>query len=349
MSKNTKIVNELFKKPKRDKGDNVPKFLKYLPDEVQQADLLFLPNDGGYKYALVVVDLGSNLTDAEPLKIKSSERVLDAFIKIYKKGILKIPKKIEVDSGTEFKGSVGKWFENRGVVVRVAKPYRHRQQAMVERKNQIIGTALFKRMTEQEILTDHPSVEWTDDINSVIKNLNIKQKKKKIIKPTNEYQCSGDACIIIPEETKVRVALDAPIDVVSGKRLHGRFRDSDIRFEIKPRVVKQVIIQPNQPPMYLVSNNKGENDHQQAYTKNQLLPVKSNEIQPDSSVIRPIKGPKGEKLYVVDDIIGKRKQNNRIQYHVKWAGLPSSLEGRASLVNNVPDLLKEYDKRALLN
>ena len=39
-----------------------------VPNEVHQADLLFLPHDGGYKYALTVVDVASRYKQAEPLK-----------------------------------------------------------------------------------------------------------------------------------------------------------------------------------------------------------------------------------------------------------------------------------------
>lgn len=64
------LVTELYKKPRKDKGVNATRFLSYQPGDRQQADLLFLPDDNGYKYALVVVDLGSRLTDAEPIKDK---------------------------------------------------------------------------------------------------------------------------------------------------------------------------------------------------------------------------------------------------------------------------------------
>ena len=48
------------------------------PGYIYQADLLFLPNDEGYKYALVVVDIGSGLCDAEPLKSKKTTEVKSA-------------------------------------------------------------------------------------------------------------------------------------------------------------------------------------------------------------------------------------------------------------------------------
>lgn len=338
------LVTELYKKPRKDKGVNATRFLSYQPGDRQQADLLFLPDDNGYKYALVVVDLGSRLTDAEPIKDKKSKNLIKAIQKIYDRGILSIPKRLEVDAGLEFKGDLSKWFKKQDVKIRVAKPHRHKQQAIVERRNQSIGKELFKRMTAQEILTGEQSTQWTDDLPNIIQKLN--NKKRKPVKLTGEYQCEGDACTILSEGTKVRVALDAPRDVVSGKRLHGKFRDTDIRWEVKPRTIMQVIIQPNQPPMYLVDDYEGNIDHTQAYTKSQLLPVKSNEKTPDSSLIRPIK-KNGVEKYVIEKLLERKKIKNKVMFKVKWAGFPSSentWEMRSQLFLDVPDLVKEYEK-----
>src|SRR6185437_6395491 len=77
---------ELFKLhevPQREKGDNAPKFQPQKPNMVHRADLLFLPDDKGYKYALVVVDIGSRYCDAVPLKTKSNAEVIKAFNTIY--------------------------------------------------------------------------------------------------------------------------------------------------------------------------------------------------------------------------------------------------------------------------
>ena len=133
-------LENLFKKPKRDTKKNEPHFQLIKHNYVDQADILYLPNDNGYKYLLVVVDIGSRLTDAEPLGERSALRVKEAFEKIYARDILKIPNTIEVDSGSEFKGEVKKYFEDNNVRIKVAKPGRHRQMGLVERRNQIICT-----------------------------------------------------------------------------------------------------------------------------------------------------------------------------------------------------------------
>ncbi len=150
MSKSTKankLLNNLLKKPKKDVGPNIPKFLVEKPNISQQADLLFLPNDDSSKYALVVTDLFNSKTDSEPLKNKESNSVKNAFETIYKRNILKMPQVITTDSGSEFKGVVKQYFKDNNVYQRTALSGRHRQVGMVEKAKYKIGFALHKRMT----------------------------------------------------------------------------------------------------------------------------------------------------------------------------------------------------------
>ena len=60
------IVTNLTKAPKKDKGVNMPNTLAGKKHAVHQMDLLFLPEDDGYRYALVVVDVATRAMDAEP-------------------------------------------------------------------------------------------------------------------------------------------------------------------------------------------------------------------------------------------------------------------------------------------
>jgi hypothetical protein len=340
------IVNELYKKPKRDKGVNAPRFQRPSPNTEQQADLLFLPDDNGFKYCLVVADVGSRLTDAQPIKDKTNANVLKAFQLIYKRNILSLPKQIDFDQGTEFKGTVAKWFEGKGIIVHLSVAYRHRQQGIVERKNQTIGKQLFMRMTEEELLTGVPSRQWISDLPKVIMNMNKKVTETKIPKPSDEYMCEGDACKVLAENTKVRVALNAPINVTDASLLHGKFRDTDIRWKVKPNIIKQVILQPNGPPMYLINDDKGNTDHRQAFTKNQLLVVKASEKQASEKAIRPVKTNKGQKVYLIEDLVDKKKIKGKIYYFVKWRGFSSNentWEPLSNLIVDAPLLVKRYE------
>lgn len=75
-----------------------PKFDVPTPNEVDRADLGFLPHDRlshGKKvfgYALTVVDVASRYKEAEPLTSKDSAVVASALTSIYKRGPLRWPK-----------------------------------------------------------------------------------------------------------------------------------------------------------------------------------------------------------------------------------------------------------------
>ena len=63
-----------------------------------------MPTDAfGFKYILVIVDAHTKKCDAEAIKNKLSSTVMKALIKIYKRGIVKEPKILSVDAGSEFK------------------------------------------------------------------------------------------------------------------------------------------------------------------------------------------------------------------------------------------------------
>ncbi len=77
--KELKLIDELFKKGKRNRGENQTHFRAYKENIIHQADLLYLPHDQDYKYCLLVVDNGSRKTDAKPLKTKLASDVVKAF------------------------------------------------------------------------------------------------------------------------------------------------------------------------------------------------------------------------------------------------------------------------------
>jgi hypothetical protein len=80
--KDTTDILSLYKKPTPEKGPNeVPQFQDFVEGAIQQCDILFLPEDHGYKYLLVCVDDSTRKVDAQPLKSKLTTDVVKAFIK----------------------------------------------------------------------------------------------------------------------------------------------------------------------------------------------------------------------------------------------------------------------------
>jgi hypothetical protein len=113
------LVDELFRRPPKEprrKGINTI-YTARRPNQIQQADLLYLPEDDGYKYLLVVVDLFDRHVEVEPLKNKDAQTVKDAFIEIYNNTDLKHPKQLQVDSGKEFMGVFKYFFANYSIHV----------------------------------------------------------------------------------------------------------------------------------------------------------------------------------------------------------------------------------------
>jgi hypothetical protein len=338
-------LRNLYKKPIKDTGVNMPHVQVFAKDNTHQADLLFMPTDNEYKYILVVVDCYSRLVDAVPLKFKDSADVLAAFQEIYARGPLKQPKRMQVDSGTEFKGDVKKYFTDAGVFFRAGLPGRSRMQALAERANQNIGTALMKRMSAQELLTHQLDTQWVADLPVVIKALNKRTEGKT--KPYPDHPvCSGSACKLIPVGTLVRVVLDKPRELVTNAKLHGRFRDSDLRWDPVVHVVRQILLKPGQPPMYLVDGTSGPNKILPvAYTRNQLQIIPPDEQYPDKKVIRGTPD-----TYVIEKLIDRRKHKGRIQFLVKWAGHPAddnSWEPRTEIKKVAPVYLEAYEKKII--
>jgi hypothetical protein len=341
--KKDELLDNLYKTPKRDSAINTPHYQPVGPNVTHQADVLFLPEDNNFKYLLVVVDVRTRKVDAEPLKKKDNVTVLSAFKNIYARNILKLPKNMEIDPGAEFKGSVREWLDKNKVAVRVGKVGRHRQQAIVERMNQTIAKALFRRMAGQELLTGEVSREWVDDLPKLIEIINKRTKERKVLVLPDDPVCEGDACQLLAIGTNVRAIAEEPRDPVTGNKLHGKFRATDQRWNSATRVIKQILLKPGYPPLYLLDGNSGRLKVEPiAYTKGQLQVIPDNEKQPDKEFIRG----KPNK-WIIEKIIGKQKIKNKIYYKILWKGFSESeatLEPRTELMKDTPDIIREYEK-----
>ena len=158
-----------------------PKFDVATPNEVHQADLLYLPHDiiakRTYKYALTVVDVASRFKEAEPLTSKTAVEVAEALSRIYKRSPLKWPKLLQVDPGKEFMGAVSQLLAKHGVSVRRGRVDVHRDQGIVERFNRTLAERLFGHQYAQEMLSsfrllEQRSSEWVARLPAVVAALN---------------------------------------------------------------------------------------------------------------------------------------------------------------------------------
>ena len=152
-----------------------PRWTVSKPNQVHQADLLFLPHDTfkrkTYRYALVVIDVASRYKDAEALTSKDSSEIAKCFSKIYSRK-LGWPEMLVVDPGREFMGSVTMLMKQHGVSIQRGQAGNHRSQAFVERANKTLSERLFSHQYAQEMLTDGRSREWVKRLPHVLKAMN---------------------------------------------------------------------------------------------------------------------------------------------------------------------------------
>ena len=147
------------------------------PNEIHQADTLFLPHDTvrrkTFKYALVVIDVASRYKDAEPLTSKESSEVAKSFAKIYSRK-LKWPARIIIDPGKEFMGHVTNLMRRHNVIIQRNEAGNHRAQAFVERANRTLSERLFSFQYGKEMRSDdnERSREWVERLPAVLKSMN---------------------------------------------------------------------------------------------------------------------------------------------------------------------------------
>ena len=112
------LLNNLTKIPPKEPRDVMPHTSASKIFATEQIDTLYMPNDHGYKYILVVVDIATRKMDAEPMKQRDNNSIIKALTEMFKRKIIKKPLRMEVDDGTEFKGEFEKHYKKFFQVLR---------------------------------------------------------------------------------------------------------------------------------------------------------------------------------------------------------------------------------------
>lgn len=183
-------TDDLLTKPGKD--SDKPHIYTTGANIIQQADVLKLPEDQKFSYLLVVVDTGTRLMDAVPIrgdldsakvrnalkyiwgrnkltqqedfsKKKPPKGSIDSKANIYKTGLKRIleePVMLQTDGGPEFKKNVDIYLKSRDIVHRTGMPYRSRQQAYTEARNGTIAAMLLGRQKQDEVKAKVVSKAW---------------------------------------------------------------------------------------------------------------------------------------------------------------------------------------------
>ena len=160
------------------------------PNDIHQADILYLPHDKikkkVYKYTLNIVDVASRYKGSYQLTTKNAKEVAQAFQWIYENTPLNYPKTLIVDDGKEFYGDTTKLMEKHDVIIQRGDPSQHRSQGIVERFNRTLADRLFTYQYHKEL--EDPSKsnrEWVFRLQNVVSSLNNEKTRLIGMKPVD--------------------------------------------------------------------------------------------------------------------------------------------------------------------
>ena len=160
------------------------------PNDIHQADILYLPHDRYekkvYKYALNIVDIASRYKGSYQLVTKNSKEVAQAFQLIYENTPSSYPKTLIIDDGKEFYRDMTKLMGKHDVMIQRGDPSQHRSQGIVERFNRTLADRLFSYQYHKEL--EDPSKSNRKSISrlqNVVSALNNERTKLIEMKPVN--------------------------------------------------------------------------------------------------------------------------------------------------------------------
>ena len=270
-----------------------PRWVVSKPNQVHQADLLFLPHDTiwgkVYRYALVVIDVASRYKDAQALKTKDSGEISKCFIKIYSRR-LSWPGVLMVDPGREFMGNVSTLMEKHGVKIQRGQAGNHRSQAFVERANSTLSERLFSFQYAQEMVKDGRSKKWVSRLPQVLKAMNSEPTRligkdpssalglNQVEVASGKYKRPvGFEEVRLPPGVLVRY-LYAPGEGEGGERR----RATDPIWSLGVYYLSRSVVSSGQPVLYYLSAGAPK----RGFVREELLVVPSDTELPPKGVLK---------------------------------------------------------------
>ena len=275
-----------------------PKFDVAVPNEVHQADLLFLPHDRvrrkTFRYALTVVDVASRYKEAEPLTSKTAAKVADGLIRIYKRSPLRWPKLLQVDLGREFMGSVSQLLAKHSLQVRRGRVDIHRDQGIVERFNRTLAERLFGHQYAQEMRlpSGERSTEWVKRLPSVVAALNGEVTRLTDKKPSDAIKAETliqKPSSLVPgrrfglKEQKIPSEIGVHYLYQLGELEGGRRRATDPVWSLEVYRLGRSVTKPDEPVLYYL---QGDDTPQRGFVREELLAVPSDTQLPPDGILR---------------------------------------------------------------
>ena len=160
------------------------------PNDIHQADILYLPDDRYkkkvYKYVLNIVDVASRYKGSYQLATKNAKEVVQAVQWIYDNSQLTYPKTLIIDDGKEFYGDTTKLMEKHDVMIQRGDPSQHHSQGIAERFNRTLADRLFSYQYHKELEdSSKSSREWVSRLQNVVSALNNERTRLIGMKPVD--------------------------------------------------------------------------------------------------------------------------------------------------------------------
>ena len=176
---NRQPIYQIYKKPP--KSVKYPHYTQDQPNHTHQVDILYLPHDKKFKYALTVIDIASRYKEAQPLKSKKASETAKAIAEIYERSPLNYPKVIMADYGNEFFGEFLQQAKKHET--KIHRSLNKKKVAFVERFNKTLSEKLFAHQYAQEMATSSRNTEWVVRLPGVIEALNNEETRMIGMKP----------------------------------------------------------------------------------------------------------------------------------------------------------------------
>jgi hypothetical protein len=284
------------------------KTLSWGKDFVWQADLvdvssLAKDNDGN-KHILTIIDVLSKYAWAKPIKNKTAATVLKAFKEILKEG--RKPNKLNCDSGSEFLNKKMETFlKQNNIIFYTSKS--EKKSACVERWNKTLKSRMWRYFTHKN------TRKYEDILQKLVKSYNETKHTSTGYRPcdvttANDHlvreRLYGDS--LLPIQLPVKYVFTVG-DSVRVSKLKLTFEKSYLPnwseeiFTVSGRI-------PRDPPVYRIKDSQGEEIRGTFYAQ-ELQKVNKSE----------------DKLYVIAEILGRRKRKGVEQILVNWRGYPKKV------------------------
>ena len=268
-----------------------------------------------YKYLMTIIDVFSKYALAIPLQNKNSETVTNIFEKILKKG--EVPTKIWVDKGAEFYNKTFKSLLSKYNIV-MYSTYSNNKSVVVERFNRTLKTNMFKKFTQNnnrnwiDIL-----IKLMDHYNNSIHSTtgftpNDAKKKKNYMEVLQNTIDSKPKLVMKKPKFKVH-------DNVRISRVKGIF-EKGFHPNWSQEIFTIVEVLNTTPITYKLKDM-------------------NNDIIEGSFYTEELQKTKLSDTIFVEEILNKKKVKGRMQYYVKFVGLPKKFNKWLD-----QDDLKDLDK-----